>query len=76
MAQLVSHFEEIITQLQLRPMPPANTATAQATDGGHIESTDEFVRLADVKELLAPYSASRFKDLRCPICGRFVCGGC
>ena len=59
MAQIVSHFEEVITQL--RHMLPKNTATAQAidqhepweriaikaVDDGYIESADEFVRFVE-----------------------------
>ena len=56
MTQIVSHFEEVITQL--RHMLPKNTATAQAIDqhesweqiamkainDGYVESADAFVR--------------------------------
>jgi hypothetical protein len=56
MTQMVSHFEELITQL--RPMLPINTAWAQAIgqhepwkrivvkaiDDGHVETADEFAR--------------------------------
>jgi hypothetical protein len=55
MTQIISHFEEVITQL--RHMLPKNTATAQAIDqheswerivmkainDGYVESADEFV---------------------------------
>jgi hypothetical protein len=73
MTQIVSHFKEVITPL--RHFLPTTT-TAQAIGDGYIESADEFVRLAEAKALLAPYSARRFKDLRCPICGTFRCEGC
>jgi hypothetical protein len=57
MTQVVSHFQEVVSQL--RQMLPANTATAQATgrhepweriamqavDGGNFETADEVVRL-------------------------------
>ena len=60
MVQMVSHFEEIVTQL--RHMLPGNTATAQAIDqhesweriamkainDGYVESADEFVRSVEV----------------------------
>jgi len=56
MTQIVSHFEEVITQL--RPMLPKNTALAQAIDqhepweriamkaidDGYMEIADEFCR--------------------------------
>ena len=56
MTQIVSHFEEVITQL--RRMLPKNTATAQAInqhdvseriamaaiDYGYVETADAFVR--------------------------------
>jgi hypothetical protein len=59
MTQMVSHFEEVITQL--RHMLPKNTATAQAIDqhasweriameainDGYVESADEFVRFVE-----------------------------
>lgn len=70
MSQIVSNVKEIITP---------NTATARAIDDGYfgrVESADAFVRLAEEKEVLASYGTRRFKDLRCPICGRFACGGC
>lgn len=73
-SQIVSHFKEVITPL--RHFLPTNATTAQAIDDGYIESADEFVRLVEAKELLAPYIARRFNDLRCPICGTFGCEGC
>ena len=83
-----SCFEDAVAQL--RQMLPANTATAQAInqhepweriamraiDDGYVESADELVGLGEARELLAPYTARRFKDMRCPICGIFGCGGC
>ena len=71
-------------------MLPENPATKQAIDqreplkriaikvidDGYVESADEFVRFVDSSELFALYSARRFKDLRCPICRTFGCGGC
>ena len=59
MAQIVSHFDEVITQL--REMLPADTATAQAIDqhepweriamkaidDGYVESAGEFVRFVE-----------------------------
>ena len=68
MTQIVSHFEEVIAQL--RPMLPKNTATARAIDqhepweriamnafdDGCVDNADEFVRLVEAKELLAPYT--------------------
>jgi len=74
MSQIVSHFEQVITPLG--HFLPTNTATAQAIDEGDVESADEVLRLAEARKLLAPYSARRFKDLHCPICGTFGCGGC
>jgi hypothetical protein len=68
--QIISHFEELVT---------LNTATAQEVDKGnvgHVKNANAFVRLFEVKESFASNGATRFKDLPCPICGRFVCGGC
>jgi hypothetical protein len=59
MTQIVSHFEEVITQL--RRMLPKNTATAQAInqhdvseriamaaiDYGYVETADAFVRYVE-----------------------------
>lgn len=59
MTQIVSHFEEVITQL--RHMLPKNTAAAQAIDqhesweriamkainDGYVQSADEFVRCVE-----------------------------
>ena len=73
MSQIVSHFKHVITPL--RHFLPANTVTAQAIDDGCIESANEFVGLVEARELLAPRSPTRFKDLRCPICGTFGCEG-
>jgi hypothetical protein len=70
MTQIVSHFEELIAP---------NTATARAIDKGNlrrVENTDAFVRLFEVRESVASNGERRFKDLPCPICGRFACGGC
>ena len=85
-----SSSEDVV--MQLRQMLPANTATAPApainrhelwkriamnTIGDHyVESVDALVRLDEARELLAPYGARRFKDVRCPICGAFGCGSC
>ena len=80
--------EDVVTQI--RQMLPANAATAQAiiphalwkriatkpVSDVHVESADELVRLDEARELLAPYRARRFKDVRCPICGAFGCGSC
>lgn len=74
MAQIVSHFKEVVTPL--RHFLSANTSMAQATDNGYVGSADESVRSVEAKELLARYGARRFKDLRCPICGTFGCEGC
>ena len=74
MAQIVSHFKEVVTPL--RHFLSANTSLAQAHDDGHFESADEFVRPVEAKGLLAPYGARRFKELPCPVCGTFGCEGC
>lgn len=85
MTQIVSRFEEVIAQV--RPTLTANTATAHAlyqhglwervaVNDGFIESADRFVRLDNGEEVRTPYSASRFEDLRCPVCGGLGCGGC
>ena len=74
MALIVSQLKQVVTPL--RHFLPTNTTTARAIGDGYIDSADEFVRLAQAKELLALGSARRFKDLRCPICGTFGCEGC
>ena len=74
MSQIVWHVKEGITPLG--HFVPMNATTTHAIDDGYIESADEFVRLVEARELLAPYSARHFKDLRCPICGTFGCEGC
>ena len=88
MWEKVSEFEEFI--VQLRPTLPKSTTLAQAIhphepwqqiemkaiDGGHIEFSDESLRLNDAREIRLHYRAKPFKDQRCPICGRFACGGC
>ena len=72
-------------------MLPTTTAMAQAIDQRepweriakktmddcHVESAVyELVRLDEARKLLAPYRARRLKEIRCPICGTFGCGGC
>jgi hypothetical protein len=71
-------------------MPPTNISAMQAIDQrepsqripakpieeGDVDGAGGFVPLLDAAELLAPYRARRFKDLRCPVCGHFACGGC
>jgi len=88
MTKVVSHFEEINTQH--RQMRPTDTATAQAIDQHrpwqripvkaiddcHVKSAAELARLIEAKQMSALYNARRFKELRCPICGLFVCAGC
>ena len=82
--------EDVVAQL--RQTLPANIATAPTpainrherwkrismnTIGDrYVENIDELVRLDEARELLAPYGARRFKDVRCPICGAFGCGSC
>jgi len=70
MSQIVSHFKEAIA---------LNTGTVQPIDDsyrGSLKNTDAHVLSVEAKEILVPYSARPFKELRCPICGRLACGGC
>lgn len=55
---------------------PSQRIAVKAIEEGDIESARGYVPLLEATELLAPYRARRFKDLRCPVCGHFACGGC
>ena len=41
-----------------------------------VEGTARIVRLVESSEPRYSYDTRRLQDLRCPICGRFACGGC
>ena len=74
MSKIVSYIKE--AHMPIRHFLPMNTTTTRRIDHGRIESSDEFVRLVEARELLARRSARSFEDLRCPICGTFGCEGC
>jgi len=69
MSQIVWYTKEII---------PPNTPAQRIHDGDFdsAEYAAKLVRLIEAKEVLRPYTARRLKDLRCPVCGRYACGGC
>ena len=84
MTRIVSGFEEVVTQFSR--VLPANADSEQALDrnqplrrttmsGSHTESDSQSAQFDGVPRRVS-YRRMPFVERRCPICGRFGCGGC